>query len=117
MRGNVVDLAVGVVIGTAFNNIVNSLVKDVMTPPLGLMLGKVDFSERVLNLGGTVEIHYGLFIQAIISFLITALALFLIIRFMARLQRKAKEEPATAPPKNDEVVLLEEIRDLLKAAK
>ncbi len=117
MRGNVVDLAVGVVIGTAFNSIVTSLVNDVITPPLGLLLGKVDFSELVINLGGSSEIHYGLFIQAIISFVITAVALFLIIRFMARLQRKAKEQPSTAPPKNDEVVLLEEIRDLLKSSK
>lgn len=118
MRGNVVDLAVGVVIGTAFNAVVTSLVTNVLTPPLGLLIGKVNFSDLVLNLGGTVKIQYGLFIQALIAFLITAFSLFLVIKFMTRLQRIAhkQQEEGTTPPasKSAELVVLEEIRDSLK---
>src|SRR4051812_31426459 len=68
LRGNVIDLAIGVVIGTAFSNITTSLVTNVITPPLGLLLGRIDFKDLVLNLGGTVEIHYGLFIQSVVNF-------------------------------------------------
>ncbi len=117
LRGNVIDLAVGVVIGTAFNNVVNSLVMNIITPPLGLLLGKIDFKDLNLNLGGTVEIQYGLFIQAIITFMITALALFLLIRTMNRLDRlaraKREEEAASPTVKSAELVVLEEIRDSL----
>jgi large conductance mechanosensitive channel len=117
MRGNVIDLAVGVVIGTAFNNVVTSLVNNIVTPPLGLLIGRVDFKSWALNLGGDVNIQYGLFIQAIISFLITAFALFLLVRFVSRVERLAKNDPPAEPPpdslKSPELVVLEEIRDRL----
>jgi large conductance mechanosensitive channel len=118
MRGNIFDLAIGIVIGTAFNAVVASFVSDIITPPLGLLLGRIDFTKWALNLGGEVNIKYGLFIQAIISFLITAFALFLIIRFKGRLERLAKNDPPPPPPapseKTPELVVLEEIRDSLK---
>ncbi|HWU24540.1 MAG TPA: large-conductance mechanosensitive channel protein MscL [Candidatus Paceibacterota bacterium] len=113
MRGNVVDLAVGVVIGTAFNAVVTALVTDIMTPPIGLLIGKVNFAELALNLGGTVTIKYGLFIQAFVAFLITAFALFLVIKLMSALNKKEKEDPTPAS-KSAELVVLEEIRDSLK---
>jgi len=119
MRGNVVELAVGVVIGTAFNNVTNSLVTNIITPPLGLLLGRIDFKNWGLNLGGNVNIQYGLFIQAIISFIITAFALFLLIKFVSRIERLRKNEPAPPPPapaeKSPELVVLEQIRDELKS--
>lgn len=111
LRGNALDLAVGVVIGAAFNSIVNSLVSNVLTPPLGLLMGGVDFSDLVIPLGGTAAIGYGLFIEAIISFIITAFALFLLVKFINQFIRTEKAAPAEAPA---EVRLLEEIRDLLK---
>ena len=118
MRGNIFDLAIGIVIGTAFNTVVNSFVTDIITPPLGLLLGRIDFTEWALNLGGHVNIRYGLFIQATISFLITAFALFLFIRFKGRLERLAKTDTPPEPPapseKSPELVVLEEIRDSLK---
>ena len=118
MRGNVIDLAVGVVIGTAFNNVINSLVNNVITPPLGLALGRINFTTWELNLGGDVNVSYGLFIQAIISFVITAFALFLLVRFMNRLHRvaarKEEEEEKPPAPKSAELLVLEEIRDSLK---
>lgn len=113
MRGNVVDLAVGVVIGTAFNSVVTALVTDVITPPIGLLIGKVNFSDLVLNLGGTVVIKYGLFIQALVAFIITAFALFLVIKAMNHLSKKEKEDPSPES-KSAELTTLEEIRDLLK---
>ena len=85
LRGSVMDLAIGIVIGTAFTNIVNALVLDIITPPIGLLTGKINFADLALNLGGTVTIQYGLFIQACVTFFITAFALFLVIRFMNRL--------------------------------
>lgn len=118
LRGNVLDLAVGVVIGTAFNNIITSLVNNVITPPLGLLTGKIDFQELAISLGGDVVVSYGLFIQAVITFLLTAFALFFIIRFINRLQKMARLDPAPEPPppaaKSAELVVLEEIRDSLK---
>jgi large conductance mechanosensitive channel len=118
LRGNVVDLAVGVVIGAAFTAVSNSLVTDVLTPPLGLLLGGIDFSKIGISLGGDSIIAYGLFIQAIVNLLITAFALFVFVRFINRLTRIARkeQEDGTAPPaeKSTEVLLLEEIRDLLK---
>ncbi len=119
LRGNILDLAIGIVIGTAFNNIVNSLVTNIITPPLGLFTGKINFADLAWNPGGTVKIEYGLFIQSIISFIITAFALFLIIRFINRLEKIAKQDPPPAPPppaaKSDELIVLEQIRDSLKA--
>jgi len=118
MRGNVLDLAIGVVIGTAFNNITNSLVNNIITPPLGLLLNGIDFKSWALNLGGDVNIQYGLFIQAIISFLITAFVLFLIVRFANRIEKLAKNDPPAEPPppaaKSPELVVLEEILSTLK---
>lgn len=118
MRGNIFDLAIGIVIGTAFNAVVSSFVSDIVTPPLGLLLGRIDFTKWALNLGGDVNIKYGLFIQAIISFLITAFALFLFIRFKGRLERLAKKDLPPPPPapseKSPELVVLEDIRDSLK---
>lgn len=115
LRGNVLDLAVGIVIGTAFNSIVSSFVTNVITPPIGLLTGKINFRDLVLNLGGTVKIEYGLFIQAIISFIITAFALFLFVRFINRVvHRERMKEPQPEENKSPEVALLEEIRDELR---
>jgi large conductance mechanosensitive channel len=131
MRGNVVDLAVGVVIGAAFTGIVNSLVKDIITPPIGLALGGIDFSNFFVTLKGThlatlaeaqkagaVTLNYGLFINALINFIVVAIALFLLIRAINRLTtpETPAEEAAAAPlPPAEEVLLLREIRDELKA--
>jgi large conductance mechanosensitive channel len=118
LRGNVVDLAVGVVIGAAFTAVSNSLVENVITPPIGLLIGGIDFSDLGIQLGGDAVIGYGLFIEAVINFLVTAFALFLLIRFINRLAtiaRKEEEEgKAPAAQKSAETALLEEIRDLLK---
>jgi large conductance mechanosensitive channel len=120
MRGNVIDLAVGVVIGGAFGKIVNSLVADIITPPLGLIIGGVDFSNLTINLNSPVgdlkpvTINYGKFLQASFDFLIIAFALFLLIRTINRLQKKEEEKPAPPPEIPADVKLLTEIRDLLK---
>ena len=116
MRGNVIDLAVGVVIGTAFGKIVSSLVADVIMPPLGIMLAGVNFSELSVAVGAGPEgepvlLKYGLFIQAMIDFLIIAFVIFLAVKGINKLKRPP-EAVAAAPPRNE--VLLEEIRDLLK---
>ena len=101
MRGNVIDMAVGIIIGAAFGKIVNSLVEDVLMPPIGLLLGKVDFSDLKLTLADDVAIRYGAFINALISFLIVAFAVFLLIKAINTLQEKmaAKEaaEEAAEP--------------------
>lgn len=127
VRGNVLDMAVGIIIGAAFTTIVRSAVDDVIMPPIGLLLGGVDFSDLYLNLSGQEApslaaakeaglpvIAYGLFINAVISFVIVAFVLFWIIRAMNMLKRR--EEAAPAPPAEPppEQVLLAEIRDLLK---
>ena len=118
MRGNVMDLAVGVVIGAAFGKIVTSLVDQVIMPPIGMLIGGVDFSayKWVLQPAGAdgkgeVALQYGAFFNTIIQFAIVALAIFLVVKVMNRMIRK--EEAAPAPP-TAEVVLLTEIRDLLK---
>jgi large conductance mechanosensitive channel len=127
MRGNVVDLAVGVIIGAAFGKIVDSLVKDLVMPPIGMLLGRVDFANlfAVLKDGmpagpyltveaaqkaGAVTLNYGVFFNTCISFLIVAFAVFLLIRAINRLQA----QPAEAPPTPEEVLLLREIRDAVK---
>ena len=127
MRGNVVDLAVGIIIGTAFTAIVNSLVNDVLMPPLGLAIGGIDFSDFFIVLKGTsqetlaaaktandVTLNYGLFINAIIKFLIVAFAVFILVKQVNRLMpaKPAPDAPPPPPPRSE--VLLEEIRDLLK---
>ena len=127
MRGNVIDLAVGVVIGAAFGAIVASLVKDIIMPPIGYAMGGIDFSNFFVTLkgpaaatladaqkAGAVTINYGLFINTIINFLVVALALFVLIRGINRLQTQPPAEPEAAPPPPEDVVLLREIRDLLK---
>lgn len=123
MRGNVVDLAVAVVIGGAFGKIVTSFVSDILMPPLGMLLGGMDFKDLNLIMKAATEDvaavtwNYGMFIQNVIDFLIIAFAIFMVIRAMTKLQRKKVEEPAPAPappePTNEEK-LLTEIRDLLK---
>ncbi|MFM9970565.1 MAG: large conductance mechanosensitive channel protein MscL [Burkholderiales bacterium] len=131
MRGNVVDLAVGVIIGAAFGKIVDSLVKDVIMPPIGLLLGKVDFANlfvvmregaqpgpyatvEVAAKAGAVTLNYGVFINTMISFTIVAWAVFLMIQAMNRLQKKEDATPAAPPPTPEDVLLLREIRDSLK---
>ena len=117
LRGNVVDLAVGVVIGAAFTAVTTSLVTNILTPPIGWLIGGIDFSKLGISLGNDVVIGYGLFIQAVVNFIITAFALFLLIRFINRLVQLArKEEQEGKTPqetKTREVELLEEIRDAL----
>lgn len=113
-RGNVLDLAVGVIVGGAFSSIVSSLVENIFTPLIGLILGGVNFSNLSLTFKDT-QIMYGAFIQSIIDFLIVAFCLFIIVKFVNTLTHKKEEEKKTeAPKKSAEVVLLEEIRDLLK---
>ncbi len=123
VKGNVIDLAVGVVIGTAFGTITNSLVKDILMPPLGLLVSKVDFTRLKLVLkpaviqnaevvNPEVAILYGNFIQAIINFVIIAFAIFLMVRTVNRLREKEAAKPAA--PVNKEEQLLAEIRDILK---
>ena len=128
MRGNVVDLAVGVIIGAAFGKIVDSLVKDVIMPPIGLILGKVDFSNLFLVMrdgaqagpylsvdvaqkAGAVTLNYGVFLNTMISFVIVAWAVFMVIKAMNKLKRDEPAAPAEPP---EEVKLLREIRDSLK---
>lgn len=114
-KGNVVDMAVGVIIGGAFGKIVTSLVNDIITPAIGIVIGGLDFSNLSIQLGDA-KIMYGNFIQTVIDFLIIAICIFTVIRIFERLKNKnKKEEPAPEiPKKSDEVLLLEEIRDLMK---
>lgn len=118
MKGNVIDLAVGVVIGAAFGKIVSSLVGDVIMPPLGLAIGGVDFKQKAIDLatgpdGKEVLLKYGMFLQTIFEFLIIALALFIVIKGINALKRPPPPSPAAAPPPTKEEQLLTEIRDLL----
>ena len=119
MRGNVVDLAVGVIIGGAFGKIVTSLVNDIFMPIIGMILGNVNFSSLEIKLGEPVEgveqaaIRYGAFIQEIVNFLIIALCIFMVIKVINKLQKKKEEAPAAAPEPTKEEVLLTEIRDAL----
>ncbi len=119
LKGNVLDLAIGVIIGGAFGKIVSSLVNDIIMPAIGVILGGVSFSDLkyvITPASGDiaeVAVLYGAFIQAIIDFLIIALSIFLFVKLLSA--RKKKEEKVTAPPPDLEVVLLEEIRDLLKS--
>jgi large conductance mechanosensitive channel len=120
MRGNVVDLAVGIIIGAAFGKIVSSLVNDVLMPPIGILIGGVDFSNLSITLkeaaanAPAVVIRYGSFINTIIDFVIVAFAIFLLIRAINAFKKKEEAAPA-APPKQE--VLLTEIRDLLKSGR
>ena len=120
MKGNMLDMAIGIVIGAAFGKIVSSVVADVLMPPLGLLLGGVNFAALKLTLkeavGDTaaVTLNYGAFLQTVVDFVIVAFAIFLMIRGINSMRKKQEEAPAApAPPPNQEV-LLAEIRDLLK---
>ena len=119
MRGNVVDMAVGVIIGGAFSKIVTSLVNDIFMPIIGMVLGNVDFTSLEIKLGEPVEgaeqaaIRYGMFIQEIVNFLIIALCIFMVIKLINKAKKKKDEEPAPAPEPTKEEVLLTEIRDAL----
>ncbi len=118
MRGNVMDLAVGIVIGVAFSKIVTSLVNDVIMPPVGVLLGGVDFSSLAVTLKPAAEnapavaLKYGAFVNTIIDFLIVAFAIFLVIKALNALKRKQEEAPA-APPVQE--MILREIRDILRS--
>jgi large conductance mechanosensitive channel len=127
IKGNVIDMAVGVVIGGAFGKIVGSLVSDVIMPPIGLLLGKVDFANLFLNLSGTpvasladakakglATLNYGVFINTAFEFFIIAFAIFMVIKQINRLKREAPAAPAAPPEPSNEEKLLVEIRDLLK---
>ena len=112
-RGNVVDMAVGVIIGAAFGKIVTSLVNDVLMPVIGVFLGGLDFSDLSIKVGDAT-IKYGSFIQTIVDFLIVAFCIFMIVKLFESFKKKKEEETEEAPKKSDEALLLEEIRDLLK---
>lgn len=126
VKGNVIDMAIGIIIGTAFNKIVSSLVKDIITPPIGYLLGKVDFTNLQITLKPkeigangeviqeAVAITYGNFIQAGIDFLLIAFSMFLVIKVMNSLKRKAEDEKETSTPTPKDIQLLAEIRDLMK---
>src|SRR5262245_51292684 len=131
IRGSVMDIAIGIIIGAAFGKIVDSLVKDVIMPPIGLLLGNVDFTNLfvVLKQGttpgpyltletaqkaGAVTLSYGVFINTIISFVIVAFAVFLIVRAFNRLQREEQAKPTAPPAPPEDILLLREIRDALK---
>jgi large conductance mechanosensitive channel len=127
MRGNVVDMAVGIIIGGAFGKIVSSMVNDVLMPPIGLAMGGVDFSQLFINLSGgdyatlaaaqaagAATINYGMFLNATVNFIIVAFAIFMMIKGMNSLKKKEEEAPAAPPKPSAEVELLTEIRDSLK---
>lgn len=120
MRGNVVDMAVGVIVGGAFGKIVSSLVSDIIMPPIGVILGGVNFSDLKVTLkeaagdAAAVTINYGSFVQTVFDFVIIASAIFFAIKGINMLQKKKEEAPATPPAPTKEETLLTEIRDLLK---
>lgn len=126
LRGNAIDLAVGIIIGAAFNGVVQSIVKDIIMPPIGWLFGRVDFSDLYLNLSGVKyesleaanlagapTINYGLFINSVIGFLITAWAVFILVKLINRLKDKEKEKPKGESKEPEEILLLREIRDSL----
>ncbi len=123
VRGNVVDMAVGIIIGAAFGKIVSSFVGDVVMPPLGLLIGGIDFSDLAITLkeavgeAPAVTLKYGLFIQTVLDFTIVAFAIFMVIKAMNTLKKKEEAAPAQPPAPSKEEQLLAEIRDLLKQQK
>ncbi len=120
MRGNVVDMAVGIIIGAAFGKIVSSFVADVVMPPIGVLIGGVDFTDLAITIqdataeAEAVTIKYGAFLQTVFDFLIIAFAIFMAIKVMNSLKKKEEEAPAAPPEPSAEEKLLTEIRDLLK---
>ena len=120
MRGNVIDMAVGIVIGGAFGKIVSSFVSDVLMPPIGMMMGGVSFGDLAVVLQeasgdvAAVTLNYGSFIQTVVDFLIIAFAIFMVIKAMNNMKKKEEEAPAAPPKPSAEEVLLTEIRDALK---
>jgi len=120
MRGNVVDMAVGIVIGGAFGKIVSSFVNDVLMPPIGMLMGGVDFGDLAVVLkaateeAGAVTLNYGAFVQTVLDFVIIAFAIFMVVKAMNNMKKKEEEAPAAPPKPSAEVALLTEIRDSLK---
>ena len=120
VKGNVVDMAVGIIVGAAFGKIVSSLVADVVMPPVGVLLGGVDFSDLAVTVRAATEtapavvIAYGKFIQTVLDFTIISFVIFMMIKGINRLKRQQAEAPAEAPAPSSEELLLTEIRDLLK---
>ena len=123
IKGNMVDMAVGIIVGAAFGKIISSFVADVIMPPIGVLLGGVDFTSLSYTLKEAagdvpaVVISYGQFAQTVVDFAIVAFAIFMAVRMINSLKKKEEEEPAKAPEPSPEEVLLIEIRDLLKAQK
>lgn len=121
MKGNVVDMAVGIVIGGAFGKIVSSFVANVLMPPIGLMLGGMDFSELAITLQAATDdaeavlMNYGVFIQTVVDFLIIAFAIFMVVKAMNSVKKKEVEAPAAPSKPSNEEVLLTEIRDALRS--
>jgi large conductance mechanosensitive channel len=132
VKGNVMDLAVAVIIGAAFGTIVTSLVKDLVMPPIGLLLGHVDFTNLTILLkegkipgpyasldaaqkAGAVTLNIGLFLNAVLNFLVVGFSVFLLVKIVTKLKRKEAENPTPDPTPSEEVLLLTEIRDLLKS--
>jgi large conductance mechanosensitive channel len=127
MKGNVLDMAIGVIIGGAFGKIVSSMVSDVLMPPIGLMMGKVDFSSLFIDLSqtnpaslaaakaaGAPTLNYGVFLQSVFDFLIIAFVIFMLVKQVNRFKKEAPPPPAAPPEPTNEEKLLTEIRDLLK---
>ena len=120
VKGNVVDMAVGIVIGAAFGKIVSSFVANIITPPIGVLVGGVQFSKLQIILTNTIDgkpitMKYGLFLQSVFDFIIVAFAIFMVVKGMNSLKRKEEEAPTKPTPPPKEQILLEEIRDLLKS--
>ena len=128
MRGNVVDMAVGIILGLAFGKIVTSFVNDILMPPIGMIIGNLDFTNLFITLSegtfatldaakeaGAATINYGVWLNTVIDFLIVAFAIFMVIRQMNRLKKKEEEKPPAPPEPSKEELLLTDIRDLLKS--
>jgi len=127
LKGNVVDMAVGIIIGAAFGKIVSSLVSDIIMPPIGKLMGNVDFSNLFVNLGagefdslaaakaaGAATLNYGLFINTVLDFVIVAFAIFMVVKAMNRAKKKEEVKPSAPPEPSAEEKLLTDIRDLLR---
>ena len=120
VKGNVMDMAVGIIIGGAFGKIVSSFVSDVLMPPIGMLMGGVDFSDLAITLkeavgdAAAVTINYGAFIQSVVDFTIIAFAIFMMVKWINNLKKEEEEAPAAPPEPSKEEVLLTEIRDALR---